>query len=252
VTSTRFIAGALLGLLATVLGIWAWGNNDEALGLAAICIGAVAIALAASGPWGWTGACVGLGAFLILLAVYLPALGAEATVKAWFGEGDAGAADRADAVTFARWTLIVAGVLFIAWPGRSLLLETSLALVALLAIVAAIAATITLVDRVTTTDAKDPTQADARRGFVLPADQRDRRRHCRPGERADVHEQHLHRASACGTGGRQAGRRGHRRARPRPHRSEDKQEVRDRPDLRKVRLPAWLLTPPPEFTTHAC
>lgn len=165
-----FVAGAALGVLAGWIGVKSSSDGNETLGLVAIVLGAVAVPLAASGPWGRPGAWAVLGTYLILVAVYLPALGAEATVKEWFGQAEAGAADQADAVTFARWVLVLAGVLLVAWPGRRRALEAALGLMALLAIIAAVAASITLRDRLTTADARDPDEADPSRSFALPTD----------------------------------------------------------------------------------
>jgi len=167
--NSALIWGILIGLLGAILGIVAFVNDDDALGGIGTVLGVVGVGLVGSSWKGRAGACAAVGMLLVLLAVYLPSLGAEATVKALFGESDAGAADQADAVALARWVLVVVGGVLIIWPGRKLVVEAGLIMVAVLAIFGTVGAFVQLADRLRTKDETEPAKANAARGFGIPS-----------------------------------------------------------------------------------
>ncbi|HEV7806329.1 MAG TPA: hypothetical protein VGO80_10945 [Solirubrobacteraceae bacterium] len=166
----RLGAGVLLGVVAAALGAYALIGNHDVPGIVATVLGVIAAALVGSRWEGRTGAAAATGVFLILLAVYLPELGAATLVKDWFGKADAGAVDRADAVAFARWVLVVVGVTLVFWPGRKFALESALVTTVALVTVAAVGASWELADRVSTEDSKETAESDIKRGFAIPAD----------------------------------------------------------------------------------
>jgi hypothetical protein len=162
------IVGSVIGLLGAALGIVAFVQDRDLLGAIATVLGVVGVGLA-GGSWkGWASACAAVGVLLILLAVYLPSLGAEATVNALFGESKAGPADQADAVALARWVLVVAGV-GLMWWGRELVVEAALLLVAVLVLFGAAGVIAQLGHRLWTKDETEPAKASATRSFGIPS-----------------------------------------------------------------------------------
>lgn len=163
----------LIAALTLILGapkLFGVPEPDEEVSVAIGLVLAVVAAGLLGSPWGGLStALAAVGIALVLLAIYLPEIGAESAVEHWFGD-DAGVVDRLDALALARWVLVVAGVVLVLGPGRKVVIEAALAAVAVLALVAVIAAIFDLANRVTTPDEAEPAKADVTRSFVLPAD----------------------------------------------------------------------------------
>lgn len=166
----KLARGVVVAVLAVCALIFGGQLIDEVL---AVTVG-LALAVVAAGllgfAWGrWSSALAAVGIALVLLAIYLPEIGAGGAVEGWFG-ANADAAERLDVVAFARWVLVVAGVALVLLPGRRVVLEAALTTVAVLALVAVAAAVIDLTDRVTTPNEPEPAKADVTRSFALPTD----------------------------------------------------------------------------------
>lgn len=164
-----FVLGVVVVVLAGLTAICGEQAFDKQLAVAiGLALAVVAAGLLGGALDGWSTALAAMGIALVLLAIYLPEVGADGAVEDWFGH-DAGAGDRLDAVALARWVLVVVGVVLVLWPGRKVVLEAALTAVAVLALVAVVAAVIDLADRVTTPEVAEIAKADGTRSFVLPA-----------------------------------------------------------------------------------